>query len=78
MEALREELRTSHFDGIKLTVCNPVAMSTTLFKKPTSRFESIVPIVAPEKVADALIDGILKDSEFVNIPFYILFIPHFV
>lgn len=72
IESLREELRAGNFDGIKMTICNPVAMNTTMFKKPTTRFDFIVPIVTPEKVADALINGVLRDDELVNIPSYMV------
>lgn len=68
MEALREELRQENYEGIALTTINPVAMNTSMFKHPTTRFSAILPVIGVDQVADSTIDAVLKEKSSISVP----------
>ena len=68
MEALREELRQENYDGIAITTINPVAMNTSMFKHPTTRFSFLLPVIGVDTVADSTIDAVLKEKYSISVP----------
>lgn len=74
MEALREELRQEKYNEIKLTTINPVAMNTSMFKNPTTRFSFLLPVIDVKTVADRTVDAILKDETSLSVPSIVLWI----
>ena len=68
MEALEYELEAYGHDFVKLTTICPMAIATTMFKKPKTRFASLLPILTPEYVADKAMDAILAEKSLVTVP----------
>ncbi|XP_003745099.1 short-chain dehydrogenase/reductase family 16C member 6 [Galendromus occidentalis] len=69
MSALEEELNTQGFGGkIHLTTVCPLAIKTTMFEAPRSRFPWAMPLLEPEEVANGLVDAMLENRREVIIP----------
>ncbi|OTF74991.1 epidermal retinol dehydrogenase 2-like protein [Euroglyphus maynei] len=71
MTALDCELRLLNLDDrIQLTTICPLTIATGMFKRPSTRFSFLMPILTPIKVAQTIIDMIREpDSPFlITIP----------
>ncbi len=68
MEALEYELERYGHDYIRLTTICPMAIATGMFKKPVTRFSSILPILTPEYTAEKAVEAILGEKSLVTIP----------
>jgi len=71
IDALKDELRHHPLKpNIQFTTLYPFTCKTKLIENITynSRFQSILPIVEPEYVAEKLIDGIQRNAEHIYVP----------
>lgn len=64
-KALTAELSALQMSGIKTTCLCPVFVDTGFVKNPSTRF---APVLTPEDVAKALVDGILINKKMIYIP----------
>nr|XP_060635245.1 17-beta-hydroxysteroid dehydrogenase 13-like [Anolis sagrei ordinatus] len=64
-KALTQELTALGKDGIKTSCLCPVFINTGFIKHPRTR---LLPILEPEKVAKALMDGILCNQKMIFVP----------
>ncbi|CAG0916841.1 unnamed protein product [Notodromas monacha] len=81
MDGLLEELRyDDKTNPIKLTVVHPFIVNTGHINKPRIRFSQknppprfkfLMPVTEPRVAADMIIDGVLRNKEWVFIPWWI-------
>lgn len=69
MTALEKEI---HIGGANAnvhftTVC-PLIMNTGMFKRPKTRFSSLLPICSPEDVASTIIKSMLQNDSLITVP----------
>lgn len=74
MESLHYELNKNVNNGVKTTTICPVAMSTGMFKSPTTRFPSLLPVCDAKYVAQQTINAIREDRMLIIVPRYLEFI----
>lgn len=67
-ETLRLELRKLGKDGIKMTVICPYFINTGMFEGVQVKSPRVLPLLKPEDVAKAIVDGVLRERATVYVP----------
>ena len=65
MDALRRELRWEGKNGVKTTYACPNFVNTGFLKGPITKY---LPLLEPEYVVDKIVDAVLTDQPYVDIP----------
>lgn len=69
MVSLEKELHADGAnDGIHFTTICPLIMNTGMFKKPKTRFSSLLPICNAEDVARSTLKAILRNDSMITVP----------
>ena len=68
-ETLRLELRKLGKEGIKMTIVNPYFINTGMFEGVQVKSPLTLPLLKPEDVARAVINGVLTERASVYVPF---------
>uniref|UniRef100_T1JZU1 Short-chain dehydrogenase/reductase 3 n=2 Tax=Tetranychus urticae TaxID=32264 RepID=T1JZU1_TETUR len=69
MTSLEKEIHANGANNnVHLTTICPLIMDTGMFKKPKTRFNSLLPICSPSDVAKTAIDSMLKNDSIITVP----------
>ena len=68
MEGLQRELRWLGYDGIKTTYANPSFVNTGMANNPTSNSKKICPVLDPDFVVDKVMEAMLTNQYYIDIP----------
>ncbi|XP_032172385.1 epidermal retinol dehydrogenase 2 [Mustela erminea] len=69
METIVQKLK-----GIKTTIVCPFFIKTGMFEGCSTARPFLLPLLEPEYVADKIVDGILTDKVYLNVPKFISFV----
>ncbi len=74
-EALRVELKRAGHSGVKTTIVEPFYVDTGMMEGVKSRFPHLLPILKQEKVAERVVQAVLRDEQEVRMPFMVNLVP---
>ena len=74
-EALRVELKRAGHSGVKTTIVEPFYVDTGMMEGVKSRFPHLLPILKQEKVAERVVQAVLRDEQEVKMPFMVNVVP---